>query len=144
MKTLNDYGNDTKNQAKCEDYERRKSNENYTDMKYSTEKFEAIAKLIRNGVPARHAAIASDINESSFYKWLKEFPEFQALIKKAESERLATLVLSIRQDKSWQSKAWLLERLYARTFSLNAQEREELETIKKEIEQLKANGVLQK
>lgn len=104
-------------------------------MKYSTEKFEHIAKLIRSGVPARHAAIASDIDESSYYNWLKEFPQFQALIKKAESERLATLVLKIRQDKSWQSAAWMLERLYYSEFG-NAATKELFERLKKIEEKL--------
>lgn len=85
-------------------------------MKYSSKKFEDIAKLIRAGVPAIHASIASDIDESTYYDWLKQHQEFQALIKKAESERLAGLVLVIRKDASWQSKAWLLERLYRNEF----------------------------
>ena len=85
-------------------------------MKYSEEKFENIAKFIRTGVPAKHAAVANDIDESTYYLWLKEHQAFQALIKRAESERLVFLVGEIRKDPAWQSKAWLLERLYHKEF----------------------------
>ncbi len=97
--------------------------------KYGPKKSEDIARLIRSGVPAIHACVASDISQDTYYRWLKEKPEFSELIKKAESERLATLVLAIRKDISWQSKAWLLERLYRDEFGA-VNERALLERVK--------------
>lgn len=87
-------------------------------MKYNDLTVEKICGFIKTGVPSKHAAIASGISEPTFYRWIRERESFDSLIKKAESERLASLVLTIRQDRSWQSKAWLLERLYRDVFSL--------------------------
>lgn len=98
-------------------------------MKFSQQKFEDIAKLIRAGVPAKHAAVASDINEATYYRWIQAHASFASLIKKAESERLAGLILVIRKDESWQSKAWMLERLYRDEFGA-VNERALLERIK--------------
>lgn len=108
-------------------------------MKYTTEKVKHIADLIKVGLPVRHACVAADIDESTFYLWREKYPDFQAVIKKAEAERLAGLLAHIRRDSSWQSKAWLCQHLYKEFHLPSVSEKElldRLEALEKRLELL--------
>jgi len=113
-------------------------------MKYEPATVEKICGLIAGGVPSKHAALSSGISEPTFYRWIRENATFDSLIKKAESDRVASLVIQIKQDPSWVSKAWLLERLHREIFSLpTAAERglvERLEKIESRLNGDKLNG----
>lgn len=86
-----------------------------------------ICKLIRAGVPYKHAAKAAGISEATFYAWMKmgreksrgKYPEFLESVKKAEAESVAEAVARIRKsaEKSWQAAAWWLERRHPEDFA---------------------------
>jgi len=92
-------------------------------MKYCSELVKQICDLIEEGVFAKDACLCVDISEETYYRWKRptladgspnpEYkPEFSESIKKAEANRKSNLIQSIKRDRSWQSKAWMLERLH--------------------------------
>lgn len=86
--------------------------------KYTPEIVTKIASIIEGGNFARTACLISDISEETYYKWLREKTDFSEAIKKAEAVRESNLLVSIKKDTSWQSKAWMLERLSRPNFHL--------------------------
>jgi len=118
-------------------------------MKYSKDIADEACKHISSGLSARDAAVLSGIGESTYYDWQREkesdgkqnpsyHVEFVEAIKKADILRKQRLIEAIRQDRSWQSKAWLLERLYKDEFSvvnLTSQRLDEIEQKLNMIEQ---------
>lgn len=81
-------------------------------MKYTTETVSQILGFIKEGAFAKDAAAAVGISEKTYYQWKRSKGEFSQAIKKAEAERKVGLIASIHKDRSWQSKAWMLERIY--------------------------------
>jgi len=68
----------------------------------------------------KSASIASsDIDVNTFDRWMKKYIELQSLVKKArglwESSNLATIKQASK--RSWQSAAWLLERIEKNKFA---------------------------
>ncbi|MCP4652822.1 MAG: hypothetical protein GY858_05505 [Candidatus Omnitrophica bacterium] len=86
--------------------------------KYTPELASQIVKLIEDGNFAKVAHKAVGISNDTFYAWIKNKAEFSENIKKAKAKRISTLIDSIKQDKSWQSKAWMLERLRRKQYHL--------------------------
>lgn len=91
-------------------------------MAYSKCTDELIADAVqckRNGMSNRDICAFVDINETTFYKWLRE-PErpqevkFSQAIKKAETDFKHNLRQRILKhtDENWQAAAWMLERTY--------------------------------
>lgn len=80
-------------------------------MKYTKTTTNKIIKLIKEGNFASVAYTACGIGKTTYFRWLKEHKDFKNSIKKAKAERITALILAIRIDDSWQSKAWALERL---------------------------------
>ena len=96
-----------------------------------------IEQAIVTGLSYRDACEVVGINESTFYKWIQRgeaelervadggdvaeseqpFVQFVNTIKKAIPKRKSTLLHKIRTDESWQSAAWLLERIHPDEFS---------------------------
>lgn len=80
---------------------------------------------IERGLTIVDACEYSGISEKTYYNWLnkdttqikddddrKKFVQFLQDIKKAQSECQMYCLDFIMKDKSWQSKAWLLERRF--------------------------------
>ena len=80
---------------------------------------------IERGLTIADACTYSGISERTYYYWLKKEPktienpkeqkkfmQFLQNIKKAQSECQMYCLDFIMKDKSWQSKAWLLERRF--------------------------------
>lgn len=113
--------------------------------KYSPEISDKIVKLISAGNFASIAFQAAGISHDTFHRWIKEKPEFSESIKKAKAERVASLILAIRQDTSWQSKAWMLERLDREKYHLltasEAEMRAEIAEIRSMVQDLKEKNV---
>ncbi len=98
-------------------------------MKYSQEVLELIVKNISLGALDVDAANNAGIGESTFYDWQREYEsdkktlnpnyhvEFVEAIKKAKANRTQTLCNQIIRDKSWQAKAWYLERTEPEKFA---------------------------
>lgn len=102
--------------------------------KLTPETHENIVKLIRIGVPHRHAAQANGIKEQTFYNWMKwgskkktgSYFEFFEAVKKAESESIARDVAQIEKAASegkWQASAWRLERRHPQEWALKTEQR---------------------
>lgn len=84
--------------------------------KYTAEIVKTITDLIKGGCFVKNACEVAEISQETYYQWLKK-PEFSEAVKKAEAERKAGLIIKIRKDSSWQSAAWMLERLYREDFA---------------------------
>ena len=102
--------------------------------KLTPETHNNIVKLIRIGVPHKHAAQANGIDERTYYNWMKwgskrkEGPYFQFFqdIKKAESESIARDVAQIEKAASegkWQASAWRLERRHPQEWALKTEQK---------------------
>lgn len=96
-----------------------------------------IEQSIVAGLSYRDACEVVGISETAFYDWIQRgdteidriedgheptpneqpFVVFADTIKKAIPKRKETLLHKIRSDESWQSAAWLLERLHPNEFS---------------------------
>ena len=84
--------------------------------KYSSEIVAQIVQLIEVGNYAIDACMAVGVDESTFYKWLRDpsKSQFRQSIKKARAKAIATKVTRIHkagQDGNWQADAWWLERV---------------------------------
>jgi hypothetical protein len=94
-------------------------------MKYTDELKEEIFKLISEGNTYKDTCLLLNISQSQFIEWkngnlpehIKNKDEFNELVKKADAEFKKSLIGVIKKDKSWQSKAWLLERKFPEDFS---------------------------
>ncbi len=64
-----------------------------------------------NGCTLKESAGAAGLAPSTLYEWKNTFPEFSERLKLARFACRAECVDAIKKDKSWQSKAWILERL---------------------------------
>jgi|TARA_B100000519_G_scaffold5877_1_gene5223 transposase len=84
-----------------------------------------LISAIEKGLTIVDACEYAGISEKTYYNWLnkdtdeikdeeerKKFVQFLQDIKKAQSECQMYCLDFIMKDKSWQSKAWLLERRF--------------------------------
>jgi len=83
-------------------------------MKYTPETVAKIMIALESGDWRMDACRKAGISYETFSVWNREKPEFADAIKRAEDsgeqELEAFCLAKIRNDKSWQSSAWLLER----------------------------------
>lgn len=117
--------------------------------KFTPDRAEGIIEAINNLVPYRVAAEAHQIDRSTLYDWINKgfddikagkkntaLAKFSYTIKKGKCEAIKKLITDIKAGKkSWQARAWLLERRFPMEFSLAA---EELAQMKRQIEEIKA------
>lgn len=88
-------------------------------MKYSKEKVEEICKYVSLGMTNESAAICSDINQNTFYEWMKKSEFCEALKKAKEKNEASNLAIIHRaKHKTWQAAAWLLERQHKDKYAL--------------------------
>lgn len=95
--------------------------------KLSKETIDKLFQEISRGVPIKHACTIAGISKESYYYWTKkakEYPDdlseddegylykyFEKRKEEGIAMAVATRVEHIRQDNSWQSSAWWLERM---------------------------------
>jgi hypothetical protein len=86
--------------------------------KYTDETVDNICALVQIGTPYRHACRACGISDATFFDWKATKPEFLDAIKKAESISIARDMKGIESAgaKSWQARAWRLERRFPNEF----------------------------
>ncbi|WP_218814593.1 hypothetical protein [Rickettsiella endosymbiont of Dermanyssus gallinae] len=116
--------------------------------KFNPERAKNIIAAVSNLVPYSLAAESNGINRATLSDWintglehLKEgkktaLAEFSSTLKKCECEAIIGLLDDIKAGvKSWQSRAWILERRFPTEFAVGAHElvllRQELDEIKK-------------
>lgn len=71
---------------------------------------------IASGLTNRDACTLAGIGESTFYEKQKDDPEFAERVKRALVQFKHERIKKIREDTSWQSSAWLLERKFPEEF----------------------------
>lgn len=71
---------------------------------------ERICDALKLGVTCEAAANYAGCSRDTYYRWRKDDPDFAAAADLAMSASEVQLIMDIRSDGSWQSKAWLLER----------------------------------
>lgn len=88
--------------------------------KFSKEMTDKIAKYVSLGLTNLQACNCCDIDEKTFYNWMKQHSSFSSAIKKArdvgEASNLA--IIHKAKERSWQAAAWLLERQHKDTYAL--------------------------
>lgn len=88
--------------------------------KLTPELQEKICKLIEDGNYDVVACQMVGITDSTFYEWLSKgekftsgrYVEFRDAIKEARAKCEANCLKHIKEDDSWTSKAWILERRF--------------------------------
>lgn len=119
--------------------------------KFNKKRSNDIIEAIANLVPYTIVAEANGITRTTLYDWINTgfediqsgkthtaLAKFSYTLKKRECEAVDELLKSIKGGvKSWQSRAWLLERRFPLEFALGAQEllqlKQEMEALKKMI-----------
>jgi|SRR6185436_9178705 len=105
---------------------------------------------IKAGLPNRMSHELAGVKERCFYNWMskgeKDIDEnietaysiFVQTIKqvRAKSAMRKLKYINSKDNKSWQAKAWLLERCHASSFAVNAQEMLEMKDQMNEIKAL--------
>ena len=104
-----------------------------TKSKYSKSVVREICKNIASGLSAKDSAQMSGVAESTFHEWCRPLnadgssnrnyhPELTESLNEAVIKRKRLWLKAIRTDKSWQSRAWLLERIHKDEFSTRKEE----------------------
>lgn len=78
---------------------------------------EQLLAAISDGMPIRRAATLVGVHHSNVYKLADAEPEFRDALKKARSAFEAFHLRKIGRDESWQSSAWLLERIHHKRYA---------------------------
>lgn len=81
---------------------------------YSEEIGARIIEAVRGGLTLERAAEYVGLNPSTVQGWTERRAEFGRLIKKARREHELSLLRSVEAagEKSWQARAWCLERIF--------------------------------
>ena len=81
---------------------------------YSEEIGAKIIEAVRGGLTLERAAEYVGLNPSTVQGWTERRAEFGRLIKKARREHELSLLRSVEAagEKSWQARAWCLERIF--------------------------------
>ena len=69
-----------------------------------------ILDVLRSGSTVEAACAFARIHRDTWYAWMKKDPQLKSDYEEAVAASEVSLVLHIKKDPSWQSKAWLLER----------------------------------
>jgi hypothetical protein len=88
--------------------------------KCTPERIDQIARLVKHGVPIRHAAVAVGISESTIHGWMARgakaksgvYLEFLEAVTRAQAASVAGLVARVSKaaETDWRAAAWLLTR----------------------------------
>lgn len=87
--------------------------------KYNPERVANIIQAIELGATFVIAANSAGVSENTFYRWMKEYPEFDEAVNKAASKAAIRWLAKIEQAASqgnWQAAAWKLERRFPRDY----------------------------
>ena len=82
--------------------------------KYDKKILEDLLRYIRAGLTWEKASEAVGVNEGTIRSWMTRIPSFAEAIKKARRELETNLLNSVNESgaKSWQARAWMLERVF--------------------------------
>ena len=102
--------------------------------KFTKEIQKQFLELIKNGNFLSVSAQACGISRTYVYEFARNNPRFAIRLEKVKGERISTLIKAIKTDKSWQSKAWMLERVEREKYHLPSVAEKELSGRLSEIE----------
>ena len=71
-----------------------------------------VLSALRSGSTVEAACSFARVSKVTWYAWLKKDAALRADYEEALASAEIALVVEIKKDKSWQSKAWLLERRF--------------------------------
>lgn len=120
--------------------------------KFNSKRAQGIIDAIANLVPYTMVAQAHQIDRSTLYDWINKglddlksgrktvLAKFSNTLKQRECEVITQLLTDVKEGvKSWQARAWLLERRFPMDFAIGSQElaqlKQELEEIKKALKE---------
>ena len=101
----------------------------------------AIVKNLKLGMPVEYAAEAAGIVRATLYNWKARgkleprsiYGKFLGAVKKAEAELMAECLRAVKVGvKSWQSRAWILERKWPGIWSTDRELLQELKRFLRE------------
>lgn len=80
--------------------------------KYNEQTHKRICTALSAGNTRKDSAEYAGVSEATFGRWIKEYPEFEEDVQKAEADAVVRNVAIIQQaaSKTWQAAAWWLER----------------------------------
>jgi len=105
----------------------------------TTEQKELILQSIEGGLNNKDACTLAGVSSEWFYKQRSDNDEWSEAIKKAKVKNKAFHIDKISNDKSWQSSAWYLERIYKDEYQIKKEEVKQPITIQwEEIKMKKA------
>ena len=88
--------------------------------KLTTEIQNRICQVLANGNYIQTACAIAKIHQSQYFRWMEKgehetkgiYRDFYESVKEAEQVAELQCLQSIRNDDSWQAKAWILERRF--------------------------------
>lgn len=87
------------------------------------EVLERLEEAVKLGLSVDDACVYAGLHRSSYYEWVKKYPEVTDLLKKAEmTGKVHHLKRIYGGDKQWQSSAWFLERKFKEEWSLRSEQ----------------------
>ncbi len=88
-----------------------------------------ICRHLENGSSRKYAYDQADIVKDTFYKWMREDPEFSRAVLRAEATFVNRSVekISKAMDREWRAAAWLLSKRAPRDFGKRVEDRIEEE-----------------
>lgn len=91
--------------------------------KYTPELVDKLCALVSSGMSVTKAADAVGITTTTYTTWNRDNLEFNARIKRARAEGIASLLSTVvcaAKTGTWTAAAWLLERLEPETYGRQA------------------------
>lgn len=92
-------------------------------MKYDKEHITKFIDALKEGQGRVRACKTAGINYTTFLRWYETKSKFNTLVKKAEEQGSNTIeefcLSKILKSDTWQSAAWVLERMFQTKYALN-------------------------
>jgi len=100
------------------------------------------------GMPISSICKRVGINRDTYYEWMNKgekepdtiYANFSDNVKESQFQAELKLLQDIQNDKSWQSKAWIMERRFRDEWAANKEEKHDDNKIKDLSEQIRKLG----
>ena len=100
-----------------------KPNKTGRKSKYTPELVKDIKKLLEQGHTDKTVYNYVGIHADTFYAWIRENPEFSAIITKAREKAKVFLQARVLKasDEDWRAASWLMEHRYPKEYAIKTQ-----------------------
>lgn len=91
--------------------------------KYSKQIVKDVCEVLKEGMTDKTAYDYVKISHDTFYKWVREIPEFSEAIARARAEGKFTLhqVVTKASEDDWRAAAWILSHRWSEEYSEKSQ-----------------------